>query len=50
MKFLLDMGLAQSTARQLQAHGHDADHLRSGEFQQLERLTAPTLTTQLRLK
>ena len=28
MKFLLDMGLAQSTARNLQTLGHDAVHLR----------------------
>ena len=36
MKFLLDMGLAQSTAQSLQALGHDALHLRE---QNLQRLT-----------
>jgi predicted nuclease of predicted toxin-antitoxin system len=28
MKFLLDMGLAQSTAHDLRTHGYDAVHLR----------------------
>ena len=36
MKFLLDMGLAQSTARFLRSQGHDATHLRD---QDLHRLT-----------
>jgi predicted nuclease of predicted toxin-antitoxin system len=35
MKFLLDMGLAQSTARYLQALGHDAVHLRDQGLQRL---------------
>jgi len=35
MKFLLDMGLAQSTARHLQALGHDAVHLRDQRLQRL---------------
>ncbi len=36
MKFLLDMGLAQSTARFLRRHGHDALHLRDQGLQKLE--------------
>ena len=36
MKFLLDMGLAQSTARHLRQQGHNALHLRD---QALQRLT-----------
>jgi predicted nuclease of predicted toxin-antitoxin system len=35
MKFLLDMGLAQSTARHLQILGHDAVHLRDQRLQRL---------------
>ena len=35
MKFLLDMGLAQSTARNLQTLGHDAVHLRDQGLQRL---------------
>jgi predicted nuclease of predicted toxin-antitoxin system len=35
MRFLLDMGLAQSTARYLQALGHDAVHLRDQGLQRL---------------
>jgi predicted nuclease of predicted toxin-antitoxin system len=35
MKFVLDMGLAQSTARYLQALGHDAVHLRDQGLQRL---------------
>lgn len=35
MKFLLDMGLAQSTARYLEALGHDAVHLRDQGLQRL---------------
>jgi predicted nuclease of predicted toxin-antitoxin system len=35
MKFVLDMGLAQSTARYLQARGHDAVHLRDQGLQRL---------------
>ena len=35
MKFLLDAGLAQSTARYLQALGHDAVHLRDQGLQRL---------------
>jgi predicted nuclease of predicted toxin-antitoxin system len=35
MRFLLDMGLAQSTARYLQALGHDAVHLRDQRLQRL---------------
>ena len=35
MKFLLDMGLAHSTARFLQSQGHDAVHLRDQGLQEL---------------
>lgn len=35
MKFLLDMGLAQSTARHLRTNGHDAVHLRDQGLQRL---------------
>lgn len=35
MKFLLDMGLAQSTAVFLRAQGHDAVHLREEGLQRL---------------
>ncbi|MBI3960221.1 MAG: DUF5615 family PIN-like protein [Chloroflexi bacterium] len=35
MKFLLDMGLAGSTARFLRANGHDAIHLREQGLQRL---------------
>ena len=35
MKFLLDMGLAQSTATFLQSQGHDAVHLRDQGLQRL---------------
>ena len=35
MKFLLDMGLAQSTAHQLCTNGHDAVHLRDQGLQRL---------------
>ena len=35
MKFLLDMGLAQSTARNLQTLGHDAVHLRDQGLRRL---------------
>jgi predicted nuclease of predicted toxin-antitoxin system len=35
MKFLLDMGLAQSTARYLQTLGYDAIHLRDQGLQRL---------------
>jgi predicted nuclease of predicted toxin-antitoxin system len=34
MKFLLDMGLARSTAEFLRRHGHDAVHLREQGLQQ----------------
>jgi len=40
MKFLLDMGLAQNTAKFLRGHGHDAIHLRD---QGLQRLTDPMI-------
>ena len=33
MRFLLDMGLAQSTAPYLRSHGHDAVHLREQGLQ-----------------
>lgn len=36
MKFLLDMGLARSTAAFLRAAGHDAVHLRDQGLQRLE--------------
>jgi predicted nuclease of predicted toxin-antitoxin system len=36
VKFLLDMGLAQSTARFLYQHGHDALHLRDQGLQRLD--------------
>ncbi len=36
MKFLLDMGLAQSTAAFLQEQGHDAVHLREQGLQRLD--------------
>jgi predicted nuclease of predicted toxin-antitoxin system len=35
MKFLLDMGLAQSTAHDLRTHGYDAVHLRDQGLQRL---------------
>jgi predicted nuclease of predicted toxin-antitoxin system len=35
MKFLLDMGLAQSTAKFLRQHDHDAIHLRDEGLQRL---------------
>lgn len=35
MRFLLDMGLAQSTARHLREQGHDVVHLRDQGLQQL---------------
>lgn len=35
MKFLLDMGLAQSSAHHLRTHGHDAVHLRDQGLQRL---------------
>ena len=35
MKFLLDMGLAQSTARLFDELGHDAVHLRDQGLQRL---------------
>ena len=35
MKFLLDMGLAQSTAHHLRSQGYDAIHLRDQELQRL---------------
>lgn len=35
MRFLLDMGLAQSTARHLRSQGYDAIHLRDQELQRL---------------
>ena len=35
MRFVLDMGLAQSTARYLQSLGHDAIHLRDQGLQRL---------------
>jgi predicted nuclease of predicted toxin-antitoxin system len=35
VKFLLDMGLAQSTARHLRDQGYDAIHLRDQELQRL---------------
>ena len=36
MKLLLDMGLAQSTARLLRTQGHDAIHLREQGLQRLD--------------
>ena len=36
MKFLLDMGLAQSTARSLRQQGYDAVHLRDQGLQRLD--------------
>ncbi|MCB0046813.1 MAG: DUF5615 family PIN-like protein, partial [Caldilineaceae bacterium] len=36
MKFLLDMGIAQSTAEFLRRGGHDAVHLREEGLQRLE--------------
>lgn len=36
MKFLLDMGLAQSTASSLRQQGHDAVHLRDQGLQRLD--------------
>lgn len=36
MKFLLDMGLAQSTARALREQGYDAVHLRDQGLQRLD--------------
>jgi len=36
MKFLLDMGLAQSTAGSLRQQGHDAIHLRDQGLQRLD--------------
>ncbi len=36
MKFLLDMGLAQSTARGLREQGYDAVHLRDQGLQRLD--------------
>lgn len=36
MKFLLDMGLAQSTARFLRQQGYDALHLRDQDLQRLD--------------
>lgn len=36
MKFLLDMGLAQSTARFLRQQGHEAVHLRDQGLQQID--------------
>lgn len=36
MKFLLDMGLGQSTAAFLRSHGHDVVHLRDEGLQRLE--------------
>lgn len=36
MKFLLDMGLARSTARFLRGQGHDAVHLREQDLQRLD--------------
>lgn len=38
MKFLLDMGLARSTANFLRAQGHDAVHLRDQGLQRLDDL------------
>ncbi len=35
MKFLLDMGIARSTADYLRNHGHDAVHLREVGMQRL---------------
>jgi predicted nuclease of predicted toxin-antitoxin system len=35
MRFLLDMGLARSTARHLRQQGHDAVHLRDQGLQRL---------------
>jgi len=36
VKLLLDMGLAQSTARTLRGSGHDATHLREQALQRLD--------------
>lgn len=36
MKFLLDMGLARSTASFLRRHGHDTVHLREQGLQRLD--------------
>ena len=46
MKFLLDMGLARSTATYLRTKGHDAVHLRDQRLQRLsdEQIIAKALS------